>query len=33
VLIRRDEVGCAEILGELPEDIGQIERAARKLGA
>lgn len=33
VLIRRDKVGCAEILGELPEDIGQIERAARKLGA
>ncbi len=31
VLIRRDEIGCAEILAELPEDIGQIERAARKL--
>lgn len=31
VLVRRDEVGCAEILGELPEDIAQIERAARKL--
>ena len=31
VLIRRDEVGCAELLAELPEDIGQIERAARKL--
>lgn len=27
VLIRRDEVGCAE----LPEDIAQLERAARKL--
>jgi hypothetical protein len=31
VLIRRDEIGCAEILAELPEDVGQIERAARKL--
>ena len=31
VLIRRDEVGCAELLAELPEDIGQLERAARKL--
>jgi hypothetical protein len=31
VLVRRDEVGCVEILGELPEDVGQIERAARKL--
>jgi hypothetical protein len=31
VLIRRDEIGCAEILGELPEDVAQIERAARKL--
>lgn len=31
VLIRRDEIGCAEILGELPEDLAQIERAARKL--
>ena len=31
VLIRRDEVGCAELIAELPEDIGQIERAARKL--
>ena len=31
VLVRRDEVGCVEILGELPEDIGLIERAARKL--
>jgi hypothetical protein len=31
VLIRRDEIGCAEILAELPEDIAQIERAARKI--
>lgn len=31
VLIRRDEVGCAELIAEVPEDIGQIERAARKL--
>lgn len=31
VLIRRDEIGCAEILAELPEDIAQIERAARKV--
>ncbi len=31
VLIRRDEIGTAEIIAELPEDIGQIERAARKL--
>lgn len=31
VMIRRDEVGCAEILGELPEDIGLLERAARKM--
>ncbi|AUX69149.1 hypothetical protein CHX26_06230 [Porphyrobacter sp. HT-58-2] len=31
VLIRRDEVGCAEILAEMPEDIAQIERAARKI--
>lgn len=31
VLIRRDDIGCAQILAELPEDIGQIERAARKL--
>lgn len=31
VLVRRDEVGCVEILGELPEDIAQIERAAKKL--
>ncbi|MGY6550685.1 MAG: PAS domain-containing protein [Erythrobacter sp.] len=31
VMIRRDDAGCTYILGELPEDIGQIERAARKL--
>lgn len=31
VLIRRDEIGCAEILAELPEDVAQIERAARKI--
>ncbi|NBB25155.1 hypothetical protein GVM20_08465 [Porphyrobacter sp. SLTP] len=31
VLIRRDEIGCAEILAEVPEDLAQIERAARKL--
>ncbi len=31
VLIRRDEIGCAEILGEIPEDVALIERAARKL--
>jgi len=31
VLIRRDEIGCAEILGEVPEDIALIERAAKKL--
>lgn len=31
VLIRRDEIGCVELLAELPEDAGQIERAARKL--
>ncbi len=31
VLIRRDEIGCAEILAELPEDIALIERAGRKL--
>jgi hypothetical protein len=30
VLVRRDEIGCAEILAELPEDIAWIERAARK---
>jgi hypothetical protein len=30
-LIRRDEIGCAEILGEIPEDVAMIERAARKL--
>ncbi|MFM7403322.1 MAG: hypothetical protein ACKO1N_04340, partial [Erythrobacter sp.] len=31
VLIRRDEIGCAEILAEVPEDIALIERAARKV--
>ncbi|QDH33328.1 hypothetical protein [Porphyrobacter sp. YT40] len=31
VLVRRDEIGCAEILAEVPEDIALIERAARKL--
>jgi hypothetical protein len=31
VLIRRDEIGCAQILAELPEDVAMIERAARKL--
>ena len=31
VLIRRDEIGCADIIGEVPEDIAMIERAARKL--
>ncbi|MFO6431104.1 hypothetical protein ACLBKT_13560 [Erythrobacter sp. W302b] len=31
VLIRRDEIGCAEILAEVPEDLAQIERAARKI--
>ncbi len=31
VMIRRDETGCAHLLGELPEDIGQLERAARTL--
>ena len=33
VLIRRDEIGCAEILAELPEDVAQIERAAKKLAS
>ena len=31
VLVRRDEVGCVELLGELPEDVALIARAARKL--
>ncbi|TAD73175.1 MAG: hypothetical protein EAY70_12685 [Sphingomonadales bacterium] len=31
VLIRRDEIGCAEILAEVPEDIALIERASRKI--
>jgi hypothetical protein len=30
-LIRRDEIGCAEILAEIPEDVALIERAARKI--
>lgn len=30
-LIRRDEIGCAEILAEVPEDVALIERAARKI--
>jgi hypothetical protein len=30
-LIRRDEIGCAEILAEVPEDVAMIERAARKI--
>lgn len=31
VLVRRDEIGCAEILAEVPEDVALIERAARKI--
>lgn len=31
VLVRRDEIGCAEILAELPEDVAWIEKAARKV--
>ncbi len=31
VLVRRDETGSIAVLGELPEDIPLIERAARKL--
>jgi len=31
VLVRRDEIGCAEIVAEVPEDIALIERAARKV--
>ena len=31
VMVRRDEIGCAHLIGELPEDIAQLERAARKL--
>lgn len=30
-LIRRDEIGCAEILAEIPEDVALVERAARKI--
>ncbi|MDP5103302.1 MAG: hypothetical protein NWP98_05205 [Erythrobacter sp.] len=29
-LIRRDEIGCAQVIAEVPEDIALIERAARK---
>jgi hypothetical protein len=31
VMIRRDEIGCAHLIGELPEEIAPLERAARKL--
>lgn len=31
VLVRRDEIGCAEILAEVPEDVALIERAVRRL--
>ncbi|MCZ8368828.1 MAG: hypothetical protein O9293_02475 [Porphyrobacter sp.] len=31
VLVRRDEIGCAEIIAEVPEDVALIERVARKL--
>jgi len=31
VMIRRDEAGAVSVIGELPEEVGQIERAARKL--
>jgi hypothetical protein len=31
VLVRRDEIGCAEILAELPEDVAWIEKAAKKV--
>lgn len=30
-LIRRDEIGCAEILAEIPEDVALVERAARRI--
>ena len=30
-LIRRDEIGCAQVIAEVPEDIALIERAARKI--
>lgn len=31
VMIRRNEEGAIEVLGEVPEDIPLVERAARKL--
>ena len=31
VMIRRDETGTLDVIGEVPEDIALIERAARKL--
>ena len=31
VVIRRDETGTLDVIGEVPEDIALIERAARKL--
>lgn len=31
VMIRRDETGALDLIGEVPEDIALIERAARKL--
>ncbi len=31
VLIRRDEIGCAQVIAEIPEDFALIERAVRKL--
>jgi hypothetical protein len=30
-LVRRDEIGCAQIVAEVPEDIVLLERAARKI--
>ena len=30
-LVRRDEIGCAQIVAEVPEDIVLLERAARKV--
>ena len=31
VMIRRDETGTLDVIGEVPEDIALVERAARKL--
>ena len=31
VMIRRDETGSLDLIGEVPEDVALIERAARKL--